>query len=145
MDTLSTKVYTNAKDTLTTNREMTLSQLKEIVGPDSRSTYSLKVQARKQFRGMGYRNWLQMAEVFMEIYIASFRTRDPDGWFFKDYKWWENHHGLTETVVRTAVDNLIDLGLIEKKHGQGNKMYFRLFPAVVVEVLYPLSFWESDK
>jgi hypothetical protein len=139
MDTLSTKVYTKENGTTTTTREMALSDLKELVKAAEHDLYDLKVQARKAFGS------LPTAEVFMEIYVASFRTTDPDGWFFKDYNWWWQKHGLSERNVKTGVKNLLKAKVIEKRNGRGNKMYFRMLPAAVIEKLYPDSQDETSE
>ncbi|MDP8900037.1 MAG: hypothetical protein M3N33_02585, partial [Actinomycetota bacterium] len=115
----------------------TLETLKRIVGTGSSATYALKVTARKRFREMGYRNYGQMAEVFVEMYVASFRTRHPEGWFFKTHKWWLEHHGLGRKTVDHARKYLRDLGIVEERHWIGNRVEYRLIPATIVEVLFP--------
>jgi hypothetical protein len=122
--------YTDRKDPpRAENRVMKLNELKGVVAAEEHRDYGFKVRARKAFG-------LPTAEVFMEMYVASFRTKDSDGWFFKTYDWWWEEHGLTKRNVQTGVGKLLEAGIIEKKNGLGNRMYFRLFPAAVIEKLY---------
>jgi hypothetical protein len=126
----STKVYNTGNKTTTSEWEAELNELKQLIGTEEGNLYYLHVRARKAFGS------LPTAAVFMEMYVASFRTRDPDGWFFKTYDWWWEHHGLTESNVRTGVRDLEGAGIIEKKRGLGNRMYFRMFPVAVIERLF---------
>ena len=115
----------------------TLGTLKRMVGTGSSATYTLKVTARKRFREMGYRNYVQIAEVFVELYVASFRTKHAEDWLFKTYEWWLEHHGLGRRVVEHARRDLKDLKLIEERHGRSNRVEYRLIPANTIEVLFP--------
>ncbi len=133
------EVY-NVSSSSTTTRgwETALAKLKEAVETDEYGIYALKVRARKAFG-------LTTAEVFMEMYTASFLTKDPEGWFFKTYDWWWEKHGLSERNVKTGYNNLLAAGVIGKKNGQGNRMYFRVLPAAVIETLYPDSQDETSE
>ncbi len=133
------EVY-NVSSSSTTTRgwETALAKLKEAVETDEYGIYALKVRARKAFG-------LTTAEVFMEMYNASFLTKDPEGWFFKTYDWWWEKHGLSERNVKTGYNNLLAAGVIGKKNGQGNRMYFRVLPAAVIETLYPDSQDETSE
>ena len=131
-------VQQNSTANNSTATEVTLSQLKEMVGAEGKDTYALKVRARKAFG-------LTTAEVFMEMYNASFLTNDREGWFFKTYDWWWEKHGLSERNVKTGYNNLLAAGVIGKKNGQGNRMYFRVLPAAVIETLYPDSQDETSE
>src|SRR3712207_6048989 len=108
----------------TSGQAKTLEELKQIVGEQARDTYALHVRARKRFRELGHRNYLGTAAVFMELYIGSFRTSDPDGWFFKTHSWWEEEHGLSREVVDTAREKLKGLGIIEERHWIRNRVEY---------------------
>jgi len=118
------------------NCELTLSELRQKVEEWDQGTYALKIRARKRFRDLDYRGYIEMAEVFMELYIASFRTKHPEGWFFKTHKWWEKH-GLSRSVVDTTRKKLCKLGIVEERHWVGNRLEWRLIPAKAIETLYP--------
>lgn len=127
------EVYAVSDETTTvTPEDMTLPELKARLESWHEDTYKLKVRARRMVGGD-----LAVGEVLGEIYVASFRTNDSDGWFFKTYDWWWEKHGLTENRVRLAAKKLQALKIIEKKNGLGNRNYYRLIPAKLIEVLYP--------
>lgn len=110
-------------------KELTLPELKQRLSQWQEDVFKLETRARKEWDP-------STAAVFREIYFWSFQTKDPDQWLWKTYeKWWEDH-GLTKAMVRTAVRKLLKAGVIDKKNGLGNRMYFRLMPARVIEVLY---------
>ena len=56
---------------------------------------------------------------------------------FHTYAQWDENYGFSRSNVETAVKVLRDeLGVIDVRRGVGNRMYFRLFPARLLEVFY---------
>jgi len=55
------------------------------------------------------------------------RTSDPDGWFYKTAKEWEEETGLTRCEQETARARLNNIGVLqEKKQGVPCKLYYRV-------------------
>jgi hypothetical protein len=111
--------------------EAELTKLKsEYVEAHERKIFELEARARLKWGLAG-------GDVFRDIYTAQFNAKDPEGWFLRTYDWYRDNCGLSKSNVQTGVKRLLRAGVIEKKHGVGKRMYFRVLPAAVIEALYP--------
>lgn len=63
------------------------------------------------------------------------RTSDPDGWFYKTAKEWEEETGLTRCEQETARARLNNIGALqEKKQGVPCKLYYRVDFKVLLQL-----------
>jgi len=75
------------------------------------------------FIGCGINGALMLSQL---VYWTS-RTKNKDGWIYKDHHDWTMETGLTRKEQHTARKTLKDLGFIsEKKHGVPPRIYFRV-------------------
>lgn len=75
------------------------------------------------FIGCGINGALMLSQL---VYWTS-RTKDTDGWIYKDHHEWTLETGLTRKEQHTARKTLKELGFIsEKKHGVPPRVYFRV-------------------
>ncbi|MBU3845800.1 MAG: DNA-binding protein, partial [Candidatus Acinetobacter avistercoris] len=75
------------------------------------------------FIGCGVNGALMLSQL---VYWTS-RTKDTDGWIYKDHHEWTLETGLTRKEQHTARKALKDLGFIsEKKRGVPPRVYFRV-------------------
>lgn len=92
--------------------------------------YNLEVRMRKRFG-------VTVAAFFKEIYVASKSKSPHDGWVLKDRAWLRDHHGFTDSNVKTARKVLKDAGLLETRNGAGNRTHWKILPRAVMEMFYP--------
>ena len=59
-------------------------------------------------------------------YWADRGEKDADGWMDKSASELYDETAITEKQQRTARRKLVELGLLEEKHGSGNRLHFRL-------------------
>ncbi|WP_180161075.1 DNA-binding protein [Acinetobacter sp. YH12064] len=75
------------------------------------------------FLGCGINGALMLSQL---VYWTS-RTKDHDGWVYKDHHEWTQETGLTRKEQHTARKTLKSLGFIsEKKHGVPPRVFFRV-------------------
>ena len=75
------------------------------------------------FLGCGINGALMLSQL---VYWTS-RTKDADGWIYKDHHDWTRETGLTRKEQHTARKTLKSLGFIsEKKHGVPPRIFFRV-------------------
>ena len=75
------------------------------------------------FLGCGINGALMLSQL---VYWTS-RTKDHDGWVYKDHHEWTQETGLTRKEQHTARKTLKSLGFIsEKKHGVPPRIFFRV-------------------
>lgn len=69
------------------------------------------------------------------IYWAN-RTKDPEGWFYKSHKDWNDELGLSRHEVDGARRKLLERGLIEEDlRGVPAKMHYRVIETALAEAL----------
>jgi hypothetical protein len=118
-------------------QEMTVAQLKQAIAAWKEDVFVMERRARRVFREHTTAAPM-VAAFFHEVYALSFATRSPSGWFWKTQELWDSEYGFTRSNVATAHKVLEDeLGIIETRPGVGNRTYYRVLPARVIEVLYP--------
>lgn len=75
------------------------------------------------FIGCGINGALMLSQL---VYWTS-RTKDANGWIYKDHHEWTQETGLTRKEQHTARKTLKELGFIsEKKHGVPPRVFFRI-------------------
>ncbi|WP_104500800.1 DNA-binding protein [Acinetobacter indicus] len=75
------------------------------------------------FLGCGINGALMLSQL---VYWTA-RTKDRDGWVYKDHHEWTQETGLTRKEQHTARKTLKSLGFIsEKKHGVPPRVFFRV-------------------
>lgn len=73
--------------------------------------------------GVGITGALMLSQA---VYWSN-RTKDPDGWFYKDQAEWEEETGLTRREQETARKKLVDLGVLqERKKGIPCRLFYRV-------------------
>jgi hypothetical protein len=71
-----------------------------------------------------------------QAYYWTPRTRDPDGWFYKTQREWEDETGLTRCEQETARRRLRDKGLVEERlKGIPARLYFRVNKKEIVAAI----------
>ena len=75
------------------------------------------------FIGCGINGALMLSQL---VYWTA-RTKDAEGWIYKDHHEWTQETGLTRKEQHTARKTLKELGFIsEKKHGVPPRVFFRI-------------------
>lgn len=75
------------------------------------------------FIGCGINGALMLSQL---VYWTA-RTKDSEGWIYKDHHEWTRETGLTRKEQHTARKTLKELGFIsEKKHGVPPRVFFRI-------------------
>lgn len=88
------------------------------------------------FIGCGVNGALMLSQL---VYWTS-RTKDTDGWIYKDHHEWTLETGLTRKEQHTARKALKDLGFIsEKKRGVPPRVYFRVERETLYKALIEYS------
>ena len=75
-----------------------------------------------------------------QAYYWSDRTKDPNGWFYKTKKEWEEETGLSRYEQENARKKLVNEGLLEEtRRGIPAKMYFKVDKEAILAAIKQLQ------
>ena len=70
---------------------------------------------------------ISAALLLSQMWYWKDRTRDPDGWFYKTHREWEQETGLSRHKQDAARERLRELGLISERYkGMRRALHFRV-------------------